>query len=112
MTEYSDVAVAFATALAARDYAAAYALASAEYRAATSQAAMQQAFERIVPLDWTTVGPVELGHTMDDWPGSRPSDAGWAYVSIGGDVYSEAITVVVEREDGVLRVRAAEFGRP
>jgi hypothetical protein len=49
---------------------------------------------------------------MEDWPGRQPSDAGWAYVSVGGDVYSEAITVVVTREGGVLRVRTVEFGRP
>ena len=30
----------------------------------------------------------------------------------GGDVYSEAITVVVTLEEGELRVRTVEFGRP
>ena len=33
-------------------------------------------------------------------------------MSVGGDVYSEAVTVVVTREEGGLKVRAVEFGRP
>jgi hypothetical protein len=44
--------------------------------------------------------------------GKEPSDVGWAYVSVGGDVYSEAVTVVVTLEEGELRVRTVEFGRP
>jgi len=106
------VALAFTNALAARDYGAAYALTSNEYRNSTSVEGMQAAFETIVPPDWKTVGPVEVGETMEDWPGRKPSDAGWVYVSVGGDVYSEAVTVVVTLEEGALKVRTAEFGRP
>jgi hypothetical protein len=49
---------------------------------------------------------------MTSWPDKQPADLGWAYVSIGGDVYSEAVTVVVTSEEGTPRVRAVEFGRP
>ena len=73
---------------------------------------MQAAFEAIVPTDWKTVGPIEVGENMDYWPGRKPSDAGWAYVSVGGDAYSEAVTVVVTLEGDALRVRTVEFGRP
>jgi hypothetical protein len=110
--DHTQVALAFTKALAARDYEAAYALTSRAYREGTSLKAMADAFEAIVPLDWGTVAPVDVGVTMDDWPGREPSDAGWVYVSVGGDVYSEAVTVVVTREDGELRVRTVEFGRP
>lgn len=110
--DYRDVALAFTEALATRDYDAAYALTSRAYRGGTSQEAMAEGFEAIVPTDGGPVGPIEVGYTMDDWPGREPSDAGWAYVSVGGDVYSEAVTVVVTREDGDLRVRTVEFGRP
>jgi hypothetical protein len=37
---------------------------------------------------------------------------GRAYVSVGGDTYSEAVTVVVTLEEDALRVRTVEFGRP
>ena len=108
----TQVALAFTKALADRDYDAAYAMTSRAYRDGTSLEAMADAFESIVPTDWGAVGPIDAGITMDDWPGREPSDAGWVYVSVGGDAYSEAVTVVVTREDGELRVRTVEFGRP
>jgi len=49
---------------------------------------------------------------MATWPGKQPADIGWAYVSIGGEVYSEAITVVVTSESGEAKIREVEFGRP
>jgi hypothetical protein len=110
--DYKKVALGFTNALATRNYGAAYALTSNEYRDSTSVEAMQAAFEAIVPTDWKTIGPVEVGETMEDWPGRKPSDVGWAYVSVGGDAYSEAVTVVVTLEEDALRVRTVEFGRP
>jgi hypothetical protein len=110
--DYKRVALAFTEALAARDYSAAYALTSRTYRDSTSVKALQDAFEGIVPTDWGTVGPIEIGLTMEDWPGKESSDVGWAYVSVGGDVYSEAVTVVVTREEKELKVRTVELGRP
>jgi hypothetical protein len=110
--DYQHVGLAFTKALAARDYDAAYALTSRAYRDSTSLKALEAAFETIVPIDWTTVGPIEVGEAMEDWPGKEPSDVGWAYVSVGSDVYSEAVIVVVTREEGELRVRTVEFGRP
>ena len=109
---YKEAALAFTKALAARDYDAAHALTSKDYRGTTTVKALQAAFEEIVPTDWGTVGPIELGLTMEDWPGRESSDAGWVYVSVGGDAYSEAVTVVVTIEEGELRVRTVEFGRP
>jgi hypothetical protein len=110
--DYSHVALEFAKALANRDYAPAYAMTSHEYRLGTTLERMRDAFEAIVPTDWGPIGAVDIGHTMEDWPDKQPSDLGWAYVSIGGDVYSEAVTIVVTREDGTMKVRTVEFGRP
>jgi hypothetical protein len=106
------IALSFTKALAARNYGAAYALTSKEYRDSTSLETMQAAFEAIVPNDWSPIDPVEVGQTMEDWPGRNPSDVGWAYVSVGGDEYSEAVVVVVTLEGNALRVRTVEFGRP
>ena len=36
----------------------------------------------------------------------------WLRASFGGDAYSEAITIVVTLENGSLKVRDIEFGRP
>ena len=108
---YVNVALDFARALVARDFAGAYAMTSSEYQRRMTPGAMRSAFEAIVPPDWAdaTVAP---GLTMDSWPDKQPSDVGWVYVSIGGDVYSEAVNVVVTQEGATMKVRDVEFGRP
>lgn len=111
-TDYRQVALEFAQALAARDYAKAHAMTSDAYRKRMTVDQLRAAFEAIVPTDWGTVGPVAVGETMTTWPDKQPADLGWAYVSIGGDVYSEAVTVVIASENGAARIRHAEFGRP
>jgi len=109
---YKEVALQFAQALAERDYDAAYALTSREYRSQTSLEQMQADFETIVPLDWGPVEPVEAAMALKIWPGKQANDLGWVYVSIGGEVYSEALVAVVTSEEGQPKVRAVEFGRP
>lgn len=110
--DYSSVGLRFAVALANRDYDTAYAMTSSDYQRSTSLDEMRTAFEAVVPTDWRTVGPIEVGQTMETWPAKQPSDVGWAYISIGGDGYSEAVTVIVTREADTLKVRSVEFGRP
>ncbi len=110
--QYQETALAFTKALAARDYPAAYALTGREYQNGTSLQAMQEAFERVVPRDWKTVGPVQVGETMSDWPGKTSVEVGWVYLTIGGDAYSEGVTVTVGRAVDGLRVRTVTFGRP
>ena len=110
--DYRKTALEFVTALAERDYPKAYAMTAQNYRTRTTVENLRIAFETIVPTDWGPMGPVEVGQTMEVWPGKLPSDVGWAYVSIGGDVYSEAVTVVVTAENGEAKIREVEFGRP
>ena len=99
-------------ALASRDYPTAYALTSSDYQRSTTFDEMRAAFEAIVPTTWRTVGPVEVGQAMETWSAKQPSDVGWVYISIGGDAYSEAVTVVVMLQADTLKVRTVEFGRP
>lgn len=110
--DYRRIALEFARSLAARDYSKAYAMTSQEYREKNTLTQLRSGFETIVPTDWGTADPIEVSKTMTNWPARQPSDLGWAYVSIGGDVYSEAITVVVASENGKARIREVEFGRP
>jgi hypothetical protein len=111
-SDYRQIALEFAKSLAAREYPKAYEMAANEYRGRTTVEQLRTAFETIVPTDWGTVGPIEVGQTMTTWRGKRSSDIGWAYVIIGGDVYSEAVTVVVTSERGQAKIREVEFGRP
>ena len=109
---YHQIALEFTKSLAAREYAKAYKMTSHEYRKQTSAEQLQTAFEIIVPIDWGQIGTIEVVQTMTSWPGKRREDLRWVYVSIGGDVYSEAITVVVTSESGEAKIREVEFGRP
>jgi predicted lipoprotein len=111
-TDYRKVALEFAQSLAARDYAKAHAMTSAAYRKQMTVDQLRAAFEAIVPTDWGPIGPIEVGQTLATWPDKQPADLGWAYVSIGGDIASEAIVVVVTAENGAARIRQVEFGRP
>jgi hypothetical protein len=65
--DYKRVGRAFVEALVTRDYDVAYALTSRDYRDSTSLKVLQTAFERIVPVDWKTAGPIEVGETIEDW---------------------------------------------
>jgi hypothetical protein len=111
-SDYRQIALEFAESLAAREYPKAYAMTSQGYRQGNTVDQLRTGFEAIVPTDWGAIGPIELGQTMTSWPEKQPSDLGWAYVSIGGDVYSEAVVVVVTSEDGEGKIREVQFGRP
>lgn len=111
-SDYRNIALEFTRLLAKRDYRKAYTMTSRQYRQRTTVEQLQTAFETIVPSDWGSMGPIEVGQTLTNWPDKQPADIGWAYVSIGGDVYSEAVTVVVTSEQGEAKIREVEFGRP
>ena len=110
--DIKEVALRFVRALASRDYATAYAMTGRHFQERTTLKHMQAEFEAILPLDWGPTEPIEVGPTMDQWPTKQESDVGWVYVSIAGDVYSEAVSVVVTEESGELAIRDVEFGRP
>ena len=112
VADVRPAALAFAQALAARDFGKAHGMMTAETRKLVSPEALRKEFERIIPKEFGPVGPIEVGQTLAQWPGKRPSDVGWAYVSLGGKVYSEAVIVVVALESGAPKIREAAFGRP
>jgi hypothetical protein len=111
-TDFRQVALLFAKALSAREYPIAYAMTSEQFRRNHTAEDLKAQFEAIVPPDWGAIGPIEVGQTMTHWPTKQQSDLGWAYVSIGGNVYSEAVIVVVTSTNGNPQIREVEFGRP
>jgi hypothetical protein len=110
--DFKPAALAFTQALVAKDFPKAHALMTAEARRTVTPASLRSDFERMIPKEFGPIGAVEVGKTMTSWPDKRPADLGWAYVSIGGNTYSEAVIVIVALEDGAPRIRKAEFGRP
>jgi len=112
MATSEALAIEFVRALANREYVTAYDLTASEFRSVFSCEEMQNEFESIVPEDWGAIDPIEIGTTMDDWPGKLEDDIKWVYVVIGGDMYSEAVVLVTAQQSGILRVRQVEWGRP
>ena len=55
---------------------------------------------------------VQLISTMEQWPDKQPNDLGWAYVAIGGDGFSEAVTLILQQEGETPVIRHLEWGRP
>lgn len=108
----SELGLRFTKTLAARDYAAAHAMLTDACRRRIPLATMQAEYERMIPLGWGSTDPIEVVTTMGDWPSRAPGDLGWVYVSIGGDTYSEAVTLVVTDDNGTPRIRDIEWGRP
>jgi hypothetical protein len=49
---------------------------------------------------------------LEEWPGKRSGDIGWAYVSIEGDDFVEAVSVVVSAVGDKHLIREVQWGRP
>lgn len=102
---HQSLALEFARALSKRRYVEAHAMCTRDLRSKVSIEKMRSDFEAMIPLDWGPVAPIEL---VDIGELSPP----YLYVSLGGEVYSEAITIYLADEDGHLQVDSFELGRP
>jgi len=107
-----DLALRFTQELVDREYDKAYSRTTAILRQHSSFESFVSHFETIVPKDWGPASPLEIAETRFDWPEKNPQDIMWVYVSIGGDVYSEAITLIVTKEVSAFKISHIEYGRP
>ena len=112
VADVEEISLKFTKALADRDYATAYLMTSEKFRSQYSMDQLREDFENIVPTDWGAVGTIEVAGVIQEWPTKKTSDRAWVYVSIGGDVYSEAVSVILVTERGALKIREVEYGRP
>jgi hypothetical protein len=102
----------FATALSQGAFDSAHELLSADLRKDYPAARLKKQYEDMVAYGGEPVTRVDVITTMDRWPDERPGDVGWVYVSIAGETFGEAVTVVVAREGDRLVIRSLEWGRP
>lgn len=70
---------------------------------------MYQGYAEGPPLPECTqvVSMTDIPHV--EW---RPGDLGWVYVMIGGEDFSEAVSVLVSTENEQFVIREIEWGRP
>lgn len=97
-------ALLFAQKLVARDYQAALELCSEEINFALNEKSLRGKFETIVPLDWGKVDSIEL---------EGNSAFPFIYITLAGDIFSEAIIVhSFGTENGQTKIANFELGRP
>jgi hypothetical protein len=109
-TPQGKVALQFAQLLVARNFVEAQAMLTPELRSLHAADDLQQHFEGMIS-NWQgmPVTDVETINVLDEWPDRQADDMGWAYVSIGGDQFNEAVAVVVTAAG---LIRSIEWGRP
>ena len=109
---YSEFATDFARALTAGDYDAAYAMLSPELQRKYRADSLGYEFEEMVSYGESPAKVDGVIETLDDWPDKTADDIGWAYVSVSGDDYAEAVTVIVSATGNGMAISSIEWGRP
>jgi hypothetical protein len=112
MIHYQEVALRFATALSVGDFATAHALLGQAPRTALSAFDLQKQFKTMIAQGAEEKLEVEVMETLKDWPTKQDRDVGWVYVTISGQTFAEALTMIVCEEARKLRIRELEWGRP
>lgn len=120
LLEVADIALTFARALVAKEYKRANGMLSSDLKTSSPPDALRKSLEEMIHYsgdekDWPTGVQVVTGADISDmgkWLRKSPQDFGWAYVSIDGDSYCEAVAVMVADEAGMLVIREIEWGRP
>ena len=112
---HTRIAIEFARALVEEDFAKAEKLLSPELRRELTADALRTKlngmFNRYSESKPRAIHFDEQSQ-VENWPAKRPGDVGWAYVSIEGDDFVEAVTVVVASVGGQCLIREVEWGRP
>lgn len=107
-----EFAKSFAETLAASDYESAHTMLSPEMQQHYTVANLRENFEEMVEYGESPVRVDGTVGTLEDWPGRTPDDIGWVYVSVSGDEFGEAVTVIVSAIEGKMAISSIEWGRP
>ena len=108
---HAKLALQFAEALVGERFDDAHAMLTSRLREQMSPDDLRTHFQEMM----YSPGPIVVEGVMaamQDWPDREPGDVGWAYVSIAGDGYGEAVTVIVMQENAALKIRDIEWGSP
>ena len=100
--------------IAAADYAAAHALLTNNAQDKYTPEGFRRSFEKMTayergPIKTVLVDPE---FALEDWPAKQPEDVASVYVGLLGEEYVEAVSLILAREDGDIRIREIEWGRP
>lgn len=107
-----EFATSFAESLAGGDYEAAHNMLSAKLQQQYSQVGLRESFEEMIAYGGSPAWVDGTVATLEDWPGKTASDIGWVYVSVSGDDFGEAVTVIVSAVEDRMAISSIEWGRP
>ena len=110
--EYAQLALSFARALVAGDFERAHEMLSSKCGEQNPPASLRSSYESMIEYGDGPPSEIEVMGTMEEWRRRHADDVGWAYVSISGETYAEAVTAIVAPDNGVLKIRYIEWGRP
>jgi len=112
--ENIQVAEEFGKLIAEEDYVAAHRLLTRGAQKAHSPAKLKKAVKTMIAYDPGPIREVEVmtDTILFDWPDKEPGDLAWVYVSLVGDSYVEAVSLVLVEEADGTRIRQLEWGRP
>jgi len=116
----SDVAAALRTAeqfgnlIARVDYSSAHGLLTQAARISYSPSEIRWTVEAMTACMAGTIRAVQVPEEQVrvDWPEKQPGDVASVLVRLVGDVFVEAVTVILAKEDDAVRIRHLEWGRP
>lgn len=110
----TEVAEHFGKLIAKSDYAAAHALLTKKAQKIHSPDGFKQIFEQMTAYAPGPIRQIEVmkDFVLDDWPDKKLGDVASVYVGLVGDSYVEAVTVILAKEAGTIRIRHLEWGRP
>jgi hypothetical protein len=113
---FTHIALRFAQALVDADFDAACALLAPELGRELSpdvlRSRLLDMYSGYAPADGPRSAALDEEFVLTDWPGKRPGDLGFAYVSILGKEFVEGVSVTVASINGRTLIRDIEWGRP
>ena len=113
VTDYMKVAEKFAANLARKEFKAAREMLTAELKDQYSVQEFKKSIASMTsyaegsPITW-----VQVLADIKQWPFRVAGDVGCVYVGMGGDGFSEAVTVIVTDQASGLMIREIDWGRP
>ncbi len=110
--QFVETAKRFVQTIVSGDFTKAHGMLSQSLCSETSPEALQESYTAMLAYGSGAAGLDGYVHTMTDWPNKRAEDVGWVYVSISGEDFLEAVTMVVSKESDELKISSIEWGRP
>ncbi len=111
-----DLAQKFGDCLIQQDYDTAYSLLSLELQRQSPPEVLQQTVEDMIEYGSSPIqkASVMVDCSLTEWqyPPMDPNDIVWLYISLEGEDFLEAVSVIVSQQDEKLVIRWLEWGRP